>query len=109
LKSLGCSKRAAVEWENLLAQHCVGVIYIEEGVAQDVKEVLKWLNLTTNKGWVKSMIHIAAIYTKGLGELKEDYRQAIFWYKKVIEETTKNCGVSLRIIQHHLLYLIVTT
>jgi TPR repeat protein len=94
---MGYFKRAAEEWDNRTAQHCLGVMYMkEQGVARNFKEALKWLLLAANKGWTDSMMHAAAIYHKGAGGVKKDYKQAIFWQKKVIEKIAENCKDATR-------------
>jgi TPR repeat protein len=69
-KCMGYLKRAALTWDNRIAQNCLGVMYMTEegGVVQNAKEALKWLALAADKGWTNAMKHIGAMFNNGMSE-----------------------------------------
>lgn len=96
IKAFNYFTRAALEYQNNIAQYMIGMIYSEgdDGVDKSFKLTLVWLTLAANNGWKNSVLQLAHSYRMGMHG-KKDYNKALQFYEQVIKkDDTTNRQIS---------------
>ena len=75
------------------SQWGLGRLYLEgRGVPKDVKTATNWLTLSAKSGEVFAQSDLAFMYRSGDSGLPQNYKQAMYWFLKVIENPRVDSG-----------------
>jgi len=80
------SIRRMAEKGDAKAQSILGTMYAEgNGVAQDLKEALKWTRKSADQDHAMAQLNLGATYLSGEG-VNQDYGEAAKWFRKAAEQ-----------------------
>lgn len=86
---------------NAKSMRLLGIIYSNGlGVKQDDNIALEWYRKGAKLNDMTSLYMLGYAYDKGWGNLAPDKKQAIYWYKKAVEQNSNEARVNLSILYY---------